>query len=62
MKRDEIEVALIAIMKKQGDLVNGQEKLMIRTHLSCAIASVRRNRNRMEGIEFKWKKPIAPKR
>ncbi|MGB9095640.1 hypothetical protein [Erwinia sp.] len=64
LKRESIEAALIATMQKQGQGLNGQDCLIIRTGISSTLAAQRRRceRERSASATFNWQKPTAFRR
>lgn len=56
LKPELIESVVITVMQKNGHKLNGQERLMIRTHLSRVEATKERDFG-----EFKWTKPNSPR-
>lgn len=61
LKREALESAIISAAKLQGNELNGQDKLAIRTSVAACLAAKKRHRQRMNtGAE--WKKPQSPRR
>lgn len=62
LNREKVEATIIALASKEGIVLNGQDKLVMRTSLSNVLAAKERHRQRMGTSEFQWKKPAPPKR
>lgn len=61
LNRKKIEAALIAVASKEGLVLNGQDKLVMRTSLSTVLAAREPHRQRMSTGEFQWKNPKPPR-
>ena len=61
LKRETLEAAIISAAKLQGHELNGQDKLVIRTHVAACLSAKECHRKRMSAASFHWKKP-APLR
>lgn len=57
-----LEAAALDIARKEGIELNGQDKLVIRTHLAQSASARRRYRERMDAGPYEWKRPAAPRR
>ncbi|WP_244879865.1 hypothetical protein [Rahnella inusitata] len=62
LNREKVEATILALASKEGIVLNGQDKLVMRTSLSNVLAAKERHRQRMGTSEFQWKKPAPPKR
>ncbi|MFS7197396.1 hypothetical protein AB6866_15170 [Rahnella inusitata] len=64
LNRKKIEAALMALASKEGLVLNGQDKLVMRTSLSTVLAAKERHRQRMNTNSgaFLWQKPQPPRR
>ncbi|EMG7828665.1 TPA: hypothetical protein ACJHG1_002612 [Klebsiella pneumoniae] len=62
LKREALESAIISAAKLQGNELNGQDKLAIRTSVAACLAAKKRHRQRMNTGAFEWKKPQSPRR
>lgn len=62
LNREKVEATIIALASKEGIVLNGQDKLVMRTSLSTILAAKERHRQRMGTSEFQLKKPAPPKR
>ena len=62
LNREKVEATILALASKEGIVLNGQDKLVMRTSLSNVLAAKERHRQRMGTSEFQWKKPATPKR
>ena len=62
LKKETLESAIISAAKLQGQELNGQDKLVIRTSVAACLAAKKRHRQRMSTGAFEWKKPSAPRR
>lgn len=47
----------MALASKEGLVLNGQDKLVMRTSLSNVLAAKEQHRQRMRAEMFEWKKP-----
>lgn len=54
----------MALASKEGLVLNGQDKLVMRTSLSTVLAAKERHRQRMNTNSgaFLWQKPQPPRR
>lgn len=59
LKPEEIGVAIILMVAKQGHGLDSTDMLEIRTRVSGALAAKDRHRQRMTAPDFHWKKPKA---
>ncbi|WP_234262344.1 hypothetical protein [Klebsiella aerogenes] len=57
-----LEATALGIARKEGVELNGQERLVIRTHLAQSVSARRRYREQMEAKPYEWKKPAVPRR
>lgn len=57
-----LEAAIRDLARKQGAELNGQKRLVIRTHLAQSASARERYRDRMTAEPFEWKKPAVPRR
>lgn len=62
LNREKVEATIIALASKEGIVLNGQDKLVMRTSLSNVLAAKERHRQRMSTGEFQWKKPEPRRR
>lgn len=61
-KMKSLEAAALDIARKEGIDLNGQERLVIRTHLAQSASARRRYRERMDAETYEWKRPAVPRR
>jgi hypothetical protein len=61
LNRKKIEAALMALASKEGLVLNGQDKLVMRTSLSTILAAKELHRRRMNSGEFNWMKRKPPR-
>lgn len=62
MDQRKIEAVLNELARQQGRELNAQERLVIRTRISSALAAKERHRQRMNTTPYLWKKPDKPRR
>lgn len=62
LNREKVEATIIALASKEGIVLNGQDKLVMRTSLSTVLAAKEYHRQRMNTGELQWKKPKPPRR
>lgn len=62
LNQAKIEIVLEEMARQKGHELNEQERLIIRTRLSCALSAKERHRKRMSAPEYKWKKITPPRR
>ncbi|MFS7249098.1 hypothetical protein AB6869_21000 [Rahnella rivi] len=64
LNREKVEATIIALASKEGIVLNGQDKLVMRTSLSTVLAAKERHRQRMNTNSgaFLWQKPQPPRR
>jgi hypothetical protein len=57
LNREKVEATILALASKEGIVLNGQDKLVMRTSLSNVLAAKEQHRQRMRAEMFEWKKP-----
>lgn len=57
LDRQTIELALISVIRQQGQSLNGKDLLDIRTGIASTLAAKKRHRERMAAPAYQWKKP-----
>lgn len=61
LKKETLESAIISAAKLQGNELNGQDKLLIRTSVAACLAAKERHRQRMDAEPYQWRKPERPR-
>lgn len=62
LKNYTIEAVMLEMANQEGIVMNGQDRLLLRTRVAMSLAAKERHRQRMTSPAFNWKKPASPRR